>query len=725
MNECHELVIEFDKYIDIITDIPKEYSLLLQYVGIERWINSVHGMMDNYNVKELGLFIDKGKSFKIRKTNESILLLEKRLNKLESCYKQFDEMYLCVENKDKNIELGEYKKVIRLAKSLKIDINSNEKLVGIQENIKKIEEWEKYLKGKMKELWGKNKNNNSDARKGKRNKNNNSDARKGKRIKNKKKRKYSDLDENYCMDEEHKYKNGSFKKRKKVNKNVNVKGKLNEKVVEVFWWKRAMDKEKNEYILDRLVDYGGQRRERKNEKDILDSLQDVAEKSLVIAVKSELENKMKLMLDNIKTAMNEGNELIGRVNDNNVLIGIDESEIMKIKNNVENILKDTMIEFKIKMLLWKWHAIYYLNDINGINDKDKDNKMEMDNDNGNVDVDIKYWGLYKLFYEGSVLGLTDDDCKEWKEINNVYNDVLFFENICIGLLCKGNVDCKRLLDCNKKLKNTNLIGIIKHCIGEKDEMYMECLNKNVIQINKISDRMELFLDFYDKNFVNDILTYDNLELLYSEMKILSKCINKNTIGNGIANGIESTLEYMNNIFNKLDELYFYRPHKDKCSLIKWINFQFLQFNIMYKNNGIIQMDKYRLNTVDHCYCICRFTYTQNMKENNEKIPEMIGCEDCAEWYHAECIMLDDKDMRKFFNSKRTKFICPRCCYYEYNNFYKHFPSLQWNQIDLVKLNELENIININNENNNNNNIILCHSDLIDGVNRLVSWIKIW
>ena len=55
------------------------------------------------------------------------------------------------------------------------------------------------------------------------------------------------------------------------------------------------------------------------------------------------------------------------------------------------------------------------------------------------------------------------------------------------------------------------------------------------------------------------------------------------------------------IIVKLHDLYR-RPHIDKCELNKWIDFQFLQFNIMYHSRGIIQMDKYRTNAVNNCYC---------------------------------------------------------------------------------------------------------------------------
>ena len=51
--------------------------------------------------------------------------------------------------------------------------------------------------------------------------------------------------------------------------------------------------------------------------------------------------------------------------------------------------------------------------------------------------------------------------------------------------------------------------------------------------------------------------------------------------------------------------------------------------------------------------------------DEQEIPEMLGCEDCGEWYHAECVMLDEKQMKKFLNTRKQDSDV-ECCYYEYN-----------------------------------------------------------
>ena len=174
---------------------------------------------------------------------------------------------------------------------------------------------------------------------------------------------------------------------------------------------------------------------------------------------------------------------------------------------------------------------------------------------------------------------------------------------------------------------------------------------------------------------------------------------------------------MQNVFNNLENIFISRPHKHKCTLISFLNFKFIEFNIMYKNYGIIQMDKYRTNNINNCYCFCRESYSDN--SSSEQIPDMIGCDECQEWYHAECVMLDEKQMKKFLNTKKTKFICPRCCYYEYNDYYKYFKSLHW-KCDLIQINDIYNILLPK-----KNNIILCNDEKINGINRLLLWIKSW
>merc|ERR1712079_180097 len=96
-------------------------------------------------------------------------------------------------------------------------------------------------------------------------------------------------------------------------------------------------------------------------------------------------------------------------------------------------------------------------------------------------------------------------------------------------------------------------------------------------------------------------------------------------------------------------------------------------------------------------------------------------------------------MKKYLNTKKTKFLCPRCSYYERNDFYKSFPSLHWTS-DLVPLSELEAVLSGGRKQNENgkeenegddvdmdmdDGPILCHCDVVNGVTRLVSWIKVW
>ncbi len=58
----------------------------------------------------------------------------------------------CIENKRKDIQLIEYKKLVKTSEILGID-SGNNKLITVQEGIKKNEQWERYLKDKMAGLW--------------------------------------------------------------------------------------------------------------------------------------------------------------------------------------------------------------------------------------------------------------------------------------------------------------------------------------------------------------------------------------------------------------------------------------------------------------------------------------------------------------------------------------------------------------------------------------------
>eukprot|EP01083_Nonionella_stella_P010431 29742_1 len=951
--ESHQLLLLFEKYTHIITDPPQEYQQLMDSLGISQWIQTVfdelNGLFIISDMDKINELIRVGSTFKLKQTSQYVHALQIRLNQLTEIMTECDDMLRCIQNEDKRFGLEEYQTLIQNANALKIDLKSNDKLIQIQANIDKIEQWQQYLKDTIAKLPSKSPHHEI--------KNNN------------KKRSLSEFQNHSDEDEQRQYLDGAYKRRRK-NYDIPI----------LSWLKATKQAEDGEDLCDASADYNAKRAERQNEHDIIAELEEIVQKSACVPVISDLENDAKNGLISITQCVAQCNELIDQVDgDKEVLMHMTEAAILETKHSAQSTLNNTMIEFEVSSLLWRWHAIRYLADVQHsiqqkkeekmkemedkaqeeakkkeeetqkienpkeemdadddehkeeeqqqkdvemkdvapdavepqptkdeemdgnaqqkdnpkeemdadaedvntqekeetqateekdtniehkdeepvtidneatIDPKDNNQPMEMEkekdsesisqsdtvqppqepneeaedpatveqsdanivnqeaepmeedieskqNENVNnepntepkevsskedaqiepqdlqtqsneenqdieppvdepnpqhqaneasviqpmqeedaqtdeakethmeqdgdivmmVDMD-KHWSIRRLFHEGTKLALNKDDIEEWEKIQSTYSALHSFETVATALLVDGEVDCALLLSVNQDM--ANVIDIVKHCMQHISYIYtehLECLNRTIEQMNAICARVDSFLNFYALHFVVGVLSHASLETMLSELDLLAQCIAKESIPH--YDVINATAVYMREVVVELNALYGSRPHPDKCELVDWINFQYMQFTIMYHNRGFIQMDKYRSNNINNCYCLCRFSYTQQMRENDEEIPEMIGCDECAEWYHAECIMLDEKQMKRFLNTKKQKFVCPRCCYYEYNDDYKYFASLHWNS-DLVALSDLSDLIE-----NVPHGVVLCHCDIVNAVKRLVSWCKIW
>eukprot|EP01084_Bolivina_argentea_P002472 4564_1 len=176
------------------------------------------------NINKINELIQIGNTFKLKQTQQYVNKLSERLNILDKFYKECDEKLQYIindenmntntntntQNCDKKYDLNEYKNLIYKANGLKINIKQNDKLMKIQSNIDKIEEWQQYIRNTISKL--PSANNDINMINNGYNNNNNNNLKK-----NKKKRTLSEFQNDNGSGERNKYLDGAYKRRRKNN----------------------------------------------------------------------------------------------------------------------------------------------------------------------------------------------------------------------------------------------------------------------------------------------------------------------------------------------------------------------------------------------------------------------------------------------------------------------------------------------------------------------------
>merc|ERR1711991_78839 len=132
LQECHELLVDFEQYTEIITDPPQQYVSLMEKLGITPWMNQtdaeLHGHVVIADIDRINELINHGSQYKLKQTIKLVDKLRKRLEKLTKFYMDCDEKIAAIEDdgNKKKYDLAEYKRVIQTANDLKIDIETND-----------------------------------------------------------------------------------------------------------------------------------------------------------------------------------------------------------------------------------------------------------------------------------------------------------------------------------------------------------------------------------------------------------------------------------------------------------------------------------------------------------------------------------------------------------------------------------------------------------------------
>lgn len=287
---------------------------------------------------------------------------------------------------------------------------------------------------------------------------------------------------------------------------------------------------------------------------------------------------------------------------------VKETDIIHVKDECQLYLSNTNMQYIIHCIHWRWHATRFIDGVSNAIKKGTESSSAMVDD---------HWNLDSLIYEGHRLGFDQNDgnadcvlrseqthlqpiADEWQKITAIDSNVNRFKDGCVQLLSLHSIDYQLLNDiCDNTIDlQPIIVYVMNNSTSEKlkspemqqslkmDKYINVCMN----QMTTFNDRLNIILRCLKCSQFNDessLITFPTLTAIVEELNQVSHYV-KN-----IPDIVDCQQRYKKSIQKMKElELLFDSRSQESTNLLQTINGLFIQFDIMFRNDSVIDMNKY-------------------------------------------------------------------------------------------------------------------------------------